>query len=312
MKISSLRSPLIGLVTCSISLHAQWDAIKLAKGWARADISGMCSFYDPVSDKLIINWVKDAGESCQIDMKVTGIRPEKWFIDKYECAWVISGTQLQRLDKSGKSTASQTLPAEVGDLAWGPKSFYLSYRTAEPYIEKRDEKSGNVVWTYGSKPKKGEPSQNVLHRITVGEQNNLYIVTGDSFSVSILDSEKGKKLGDSLFALNDALPPKLQLGTIGRGPITWLSPNIIVAAVPASQLSSPVFLMPATPPVPDPQGSAPKKMTGLLLAKMVTTESSLVFLPTGLSEDHTFVGISIESEAIFITPKGGLVFVPIR
>jgi hypothetical protein len=274
-------------------LHAQWDAVKLAKGWARVDITGMCSFYDLLSDKLIVNWMKDAGESRQIDMKVSGIRPEKWFIDKYECAWVISGTRLEYLDKNGKASNSHTLPAEVGDLSWGSNGFYLSYRTAEPCIEKRDEKTGSVIWSYGNKPKKEEIAQSVQHRITVGEFGNLYIASGDSLFLNILDGRNGKLMGQAVFALNDAMPPKLLVGNSNRGTIMWWGTSSILAAVPASQ--------------------APfAKLPGLLLAKMKTTESSLEFLSTGLSEDHTFIGVSLESEAMFIAPNGGLVYVPIK
>ena len=72
----------------------------------------------------------------------------------------------------------------------------------------------------------------------------------------------------------------------------WLNKNTAVCAVPATQLPA-------------------LKLTGLLLAIENLTDTTVTFFPTGLSEQHTFIGL-LESDAVFIAPSGGLVFVPVK
>jgi len=53
------------------------------------------------------------------------------------------------------------------------------------------------------------------------------------------------------------------------------------------------------------------KQLGLLLARMDFSTSTLDFLPTGLTEEFTLVGI-LDSRAVFIAPNGGLVYIPVK
>jgi hypothetical protein len=52
-------------------------------------------------------------------------------------------------------------------------------------------------------------------------------------------------------------------------------------------------------------------MNGLLLAMENLSTSTVEFVPTGLSEQHAFIGM-LDSDAAFIAPGGGLVFVQLK
>ena len=48
-----------------------------------------------------------------------------------------------------------------------------------------------------------------------------------------------------------------------------------------------------------------------MLVRLDLTHSSLEFLPTGLDETHVLVGV-LDSDAIFVNPKGGLMLVKVQ
>jgi hypothetical protein len=48
-----------------------------------------------------------------------------------------------------------------------------------------------------------------------------------------------------------------------------------------------------------------------VVAKLDCSQSTVTFLPTGLSEDHRLVG-ALEKVVVFMAPQGGLVFQPLE
>jgi len=285
-------SLLLALALPAMVLQAQaWDPMKSATGWARFDKDSSCTFYNPVSRKLV-TIMRDGSNLNEIDLsRLEGI-PEKWVLDPSMNAWVIVSGVAQFVEKNGKLGPSVKLPGEVADVAWDPKGFLLSYRSTEPYVEKLDYKNGSNIWKYGTKPKKGEPAATVLHRILVNDENHVALATGNTLHLNLIDGNKGKLLGQAVFTLNDQNPPAIDLGGRDRGPMVWwLNKGTAITAIAASQAPG-------------------LKETGLVLVRQDFTSSTLTVVPTGLSEDHLLVG-AVENDAILIAPKGGLVTVPL-
>lgn len=285
-------SLLLALALPAMVLQAQaWDPMKNATGWARFDKDSSCTYYSPALRKLITT-MPDGSVMNEVDLSKLEVAPEKWVLDPSMNAWVIAGGVAQFVEKNGKLGVSIKLPGEVSDLAWDPKGFILSYRTADPYLEKRDYKNGSAFWTYGSKPKKGEPAATVLHRILVNDENHIALATGNTLHLNLLDGSKGKLLGQAVFSLNDQNPPTLDLAGKDRGPMVWwLNKGTAITAIAASNITG-------------------FKETGLVLVRQEFTSSTLTMVPTGLSEDHLLIG-AVENDAILIAPKGGLVTVPL-
>ena len=75
----------------------------------------------------------------------------------------------------------------------------------------------------------------------------------------------------------------------------WPGKEVVFAALKASQV--PAQLRPSAP--------------GLVLARLDLKQSRLEFLPTGVGEDHILIGV-LDSDAVFVKPKGGLLLVRIR
>lgn len=285
-------APLLALAIPALVLHAQaWDPLKSATGWTRFDKDASCTFYNPINRKLV-TIMRDGTNLSEVDLsRLEGI-PEKWVLDPSMNAWVIMGTVAQFVEKNGKLGSSVKLPGEVADVAWDPKGFLLCYKSTEPFVEKRDYKGGSSLWTYGTKPKKGEPAATVLHRILVNDENHVALATGNTLHINLLDGNKGKLLGQAVFTLNDQNPPAITLGGKDRGSMVWwLNKGTAITALPASQAPA-------------------LNQTGLVLLRQDFTSSTLTVVPTGLSEDHLLVG-AVDNDAVLVSPKGGLVTVPL-
>ncbi len=268
-----------------------WDPVKKASGWARVDKDGSIAFYDPASKK-IYSWMREGGILGEVDVSRLDQAPEKWVLDFAFNAWVITGRNLTYVEKNGKNFTVK-LPYEVGDLAWDAHGFYLSYKTPEPYVEMRGYDSGSVVWYIRNRAMKEEPAPAVLHRLIVNEDKFLFIGSRNSLQLEQIDGTNGRLKGATAFAFNGGLTPNLTLGSQDRGAMAWwLNMNTAVSAVPASQLPA-------------------LRQGGLFLAIENLANTTVEFVPTGLSEQHSFIGI-LEADAVFIAPGGGLVFVPVK
>jgi hypothetical protein len=278
------------LALSSTMVFAQsWDPIKKATGWARVDKDGSIAFYDPASKK-IVSWMRDGGVVGEVDVSKLDQAPEKWVLDFSFNAWVVSGKNLTYVEKNGKNFTIK-LPYEVGDLTWDARGFYISYKTPEPFIEMRGYDSGSVVWYVRNRAMKDEGAPATMFRIAINEDKMLYQGSRNDLRLEQIDGSNGRSKAVLMF--NGGSTPTLALGFQDRGPMAWwLNKNTVVQAVPASQVPN-------------------LKMTGTLLAVENLTTSTLDFVPTGLSEQHSFIGM-LESEAVFIAPEGGLVFVPMK
>jgi hypothetical protein len=284
---------LLALTVPAVIVQAQeWDAAKSAKGWARFDATGTASFYDAAT-KQLITWMKDGGVMAKVDLSKADMVPERWVVDD-EHIWIMAGTTLKEISKTGQVIKALSLPAEVGDVDFvPPNGIAIAYRTFTPFIERRDIKNGSVVWSYGTKPRKGDGTARTLHRILRNDEMNLLVMSNGELLATVLDGKKGSALGQAVFTFNDGPPPAVSLGDRDRGPIVWWwSKNIAFSALPAS----------AVPGI---------NQTGLVLARLDFAASAVEFLPTGVTEEFTLAGI-IEDRAVLVAPNGGLVYAPIR
>ena len=270
--------------------------MKTATGWARADKDGSCTFYNSAT-RTLETWSKDFGITASLNLSKLGAPPEKWVLDPFGNAWVVSGTVLYQMDKNGKPGTTVKLPGEVADLGWDTKGFFLLYRGAETYLEKRDYAKAGLLWSSGRKPKTSDGGANTASsasdRLAVSEDGSVLLTSGSSLSLSSFDGNKGTSLGNTLFTLNNVASPTLSSGGKERGALGWwLGKTVVMAAVPASQVPN-------------------EKKAGLLLARLDLSAGTVEFLPTGATEDHKLIGV-LETEAILMKPSGGLVLVPIR
>lgn len=287
------RSALFAIAMPAIVAPAQdLEWAKSAQGWARFDPTGAATFYDPTT-KQLVTWMKDAGIISRINISKAEMVPERWVVDD-DRIWIMAGTTMKQISKTGQVTRTASLPAEVADADFiPPDGIALSYRTLKPFIEKRDIKTGSVSWSFGSKPKKGEITSKVLHRVLRNDETNVIVVSGSEIAVSMLDGKKGTLLGQAVFSFNDGTPPTLSLGENDRGPAVWYwGKSVAFSSIPASAVPS-------------------LNQKGLLLARLDFASSIVEFLPTGLIEGSILVGI-LEDRATFVAPGGGLVFIPIK
>lgn len=286
-----LRAVSAVVLSSAIAMAQPFDPVKKASGWARVDKDGSIAFYDAATKK-IYSWMKDGGIVGEVDVSKLPQAPEKWVLDFAFNAWVVSGKNLTYVDKAGKNF-TVPLPYEVGDLAWDVNGFYLSYKTPEPFVEMRGYDSGSVVWYIRNRAMKDEPAPVALHRIAINEEKGLFIASMGNLQMDQVDAGNGRLRGATAFTYAGGLAPTLTLGKQERGAMAWwLNRNMAVHAIPASQLPN-------------------LKQTGMLLAVENLGASTLDFLATGLSEQHSFLGL-IESEAVFMAPGGGLVFVTLK
>lgn len=292
MRIVTLFPALIVAALSVLPLAAQeFDPALTATGWARVDADGSFTFLDP-GGKRLVTWLRDGTVLGQVDLARLDGQPEAWVIDSYGSAWVVVGTNLYQVEKKGKIGTRVKLPAPVADLAWDPRGLVLTYRTPEPFLEKREYKNGNLLWSWGTRPA-GVVSPATLFRAAATNNNEVVVTRGASMSVDVLDLQTGKPLRQLGFAFKGTTAPDLDLANRDRGPLAWWTgKGVAFAAVPGSQARH-------------------SGMSGLLLLRIDLASQSVEFLPTGLTEDHAFLGIA-ENEAAFLKPKGGLAFVPVR
>lgn len=227
--------------------------------------------------------------------------PERWGLDSYNRVWMVCDGHLAILSKDGKPTSTLSLPGAVEDLAIGADGIILLYRTPKPYLEKRDLKTGDVLWSFGDKAQLKEsmdqPLLVPLNRMALGVDGTVYLAEGASMALTVLDPAKGPKApGQTFFTCQDALPARAVLGRSGRGPLlSWAGREVIFGVFAPSQVKS---------------CGAPESK-GLLLARFDLTKGTLDWLPTTLSEGHHLVGL-LDAEAVFLAPGGGLAYTPIR
>ena len=292
MRIALLLPALVLAILSAYPARAQeFDPATNAKGWTRADADGSFTVFD-AAGKRLITWMKDGTTLGHVDLSKLEGPPDSWVIDSYGNAWVVVGNSLHQVDKKGKVGNRIRLPGTVADMAWEPRGLILSYRAAEPYVEKREYKNGNLMWSWGSKPS-GPSSPTALFRVAATNNNEVVVTRGASMAVDVLDLQTGKHLRQLNFVYKGAVAPELSLSNSDRGALVWWSgKTLALAAVPGNQAGF-------------------TKMNGLLMARIDFVTQSVEFLPTGLTEDHALVGV-VENEAAFVSPKGGMVFVPVR
>jgi|GEM_PF-4885546 len=286
-------SAMLALALPAVVLQAQeWDAVKVAKGWARFDATGATTFFDP-SSKQLITWMKDTGVLAKVDLAKVDMVPDRWVVDD-EYVWIMAGTTMKQISKTGQVLRTTTLPAEVADVDFlPPNGIVISYRTLTPFVERRDIKNGSGVWSFGNKPKKGENTSRVMHRILRNDEANLVIISKEEMQATLLDGKKGTPLGQAVFTYNDGAPPRISLGEKDRGAVIWWwGKGIAFSAIPASAFSGLEF-------------------KGLVLARLDFAASTVEFLPTGVTEDFSLAGI-IEDRAALVAPNGGMVFIPVK
>jgi hypothetical protein len=185
----------------------------------------------------------------------------------------------------------------VGDLCWDTKGFVLSYRSSEPYLEKRDYK-GSLLWAFGAKPAKEDgPAPRNLRPVLMNEAGQVLVADGASLNLSLLDGDTGKKIGETAFALptGQAMVP-LEGSLLERDAIAaWAGKGVVFAALKATEVP-PLLRGP---------------LQGRVLARLDLVKKQVEFLPTGLDEAHQLIGV-LGSNAVFVSPKGGLMQVQIR
>ncbi|GLH67325.1 hypothetical protein [Geothrix edaphica] len=292
---ASILGALLCLTSATGSAQA-WDAASRAASWAKQDKDDSFTFYD-AAGRVLHTWARDGGLMGTLPLGKLDGEPDRWVIDPRNTAWVAHGTTLTHIDRTGRTMGSVRLPAEVGDISWDAVGMILSYRAAEPYIEKREFRNAEVIWSFGAKPAKKEGSLPQNRRpITLDDSGNILMADGNTLNLSILDANTGKKIGETSLRHQAAPAPALEGSPLDRGPLAvWVGKGVVFAALKATQV-------PATQ-----RGT----FQGLVLARLDLPHTSVEFLPTGLDDSHILVGI-LDSDAVFVNPKGGLMLVKVK
>ncbi len=276
-----------------------FDPIMKAQGWAHQDRDASFIFLDRDARRFVF-WDRSFGVTATVPIGALGEIPDMWLPDKYGNVWTIAGTSLTLLGKDGKVMRKDKLPGEAGDVAWdGLNGFVISYRTAQPYLEMRDYKTDDVLWSYGTKPGKNAIPTRTLHRVLMrvvsGQKSTVLLAEGGNLGFTALDGAKGKPEGQMLFDFNGNVPPALDLGKGDPGPAgMWYGKNVAFIAAQADQLPANLALG-----------------TGQVLARLDLGASFLQLIPTKLSGDYRFIGV-VDKDAVFMAPQGGLIFVPVK
>ena len=286
---------LLGLGVSSLAGQG-WEASTQARGWAKQDKDDSFTFFDPAG-RVLNTWMQDGGVLQNVSLAKLDGAPDRWVMDPRNNAWVAHGLVMTQYDRTGHSITSVKLPAEVGDLCWDTKGFVLSYRSSEPYLEKRDYK-GSLLWAFGAKPAKEDgPAPRNLRPVLMNEAGQVLVADGASLNLSLLDGDTGKKVGETAFALptGQAMVP-LEGSLLERDAIAaWAGKGVVFAALKATEVP-PLLRGP---------------LQGRVLARLDLVKKQVEFLPTGLDEAHQLIGV-LGSNAVFVSPKGGLMQVQIR
>ena len=177
-------------------------------------------------------------------------------------------------------------------MAVGREGILILYRTPKPCLEKRDLRTGAVLWSYGDraqlKDATAQPLLVPLNRMALGVDGTVYLAEGASLAFTILDPVKGpKEPGQTFFTCHDAIPGRALLGRVGRGPmLSWAGRDVIFSVFTPSQVKS---------------CGAPES-TGLVLARFDLLNGALEWIPTSLAEGHRLVGL-LDHEAVFLAPR---------
>jgi len=278
-------------------MNAQpWDAATQARSWAKQDKDDSFTFYDPAG-RMLHTWMRDGGLMGSVPTAKLDEAPERWVMDPRNNAWICRGLNLTQVDRGGRIVVQFKLPAEVGDVCWDLKGLVLSYRTPEPYVEKRDFK-GAVLWSFGAKPAKADgPAAQPRRPIVMDDAGNVLMADSNALNLALLDGGTGRKMTETRFLLGDGQPaPALEGNAMERGPLAlWPGKGVVFAAVKALQVPAPLR----------------ESLQGLALARLDLAQSRLEFLPTGLDESHLLVGV-LDGDAVFVNPKGGLMLVKVK
>ncbi len=272
-----------------------------AKAASDYDAAGALLYGIPSHQRPQSSQPKSAPTEIPASPTVVEALPERWVLDAYNRVWMICGGRLVVLGKDGKPENTLPLTAAVEDLVLGRDGILILYRTMKPFLEKRDLKTGEVLWSYGDKAQMKEavaqPLLVPLNRMALGQDGTIYIAEGASMTFTVLDPAKGPKApGQSFFTCQDALPARAVLGRVGRGPLlAWAGKDVIFGVFSPSQVKS---------------CGAPESK-GLLLARFDLAKGTLDWLPTALADGHQLVGL-LDDEAVFLVPNGGLAYAPIH
>lgn len=227
--------------------------------------------------------------------------PERWVIDSYSRTWMACDGRLVILNKDGQIENALAIPAAIEDMAVGREGILILYRTLKPYLEKRDLRTGAVLWSYGDrsqvKDAAAQPLLVPLNRMALGTDGTVYLAEGPSLAFTVLDPVRGpKEPGQTFFTCHDALPGRAMLGSVGRGPmLSWAGKDVIFSVFTPSQIKA---------------CGAPESK-GLMLARFDLANGALEWIPTNLPEGNRLVGL-LDREAVFLAPGGGLAFAPIH
>ncbi|WP_306590396.1 hypothetical protein [Geothrix sp. 21YS21S-4] len=303
MKSYPFRAFLLCAAAWALSAPASaqvWDAAGQAAGWAKQDKDDSFTFFDAKS-RALHTWLRDGGVMTTVPLGKLEGEPARWVVDPRNNAWVASGAVLSLVDRTGRVVNTVKLPAEVGDVCWDARGFVLSYRTAEPYLERRDFKSADLIWAFGAKPPKRDgPIPANRRPVVADDAGNVLMADGNSLNLSLLDGGTGRKIAETALTAEGAPVPPLEGNAADREPLAlWTGKGVLFAAVKATQVPAAL------------RGPSPSAAQGLLLARIDLAQGRLAFQPTGLAEGHLLVGI-LESEAVFVSPKGGLMLVKIK
>ena len=245
--------------------------------------------------------VKPAAQETQERPVAKEALPERWVIDSYNRIWMVCDGRLAILSMDGTPLISLPLPAPVEDMAVGRDGILILYRTMKSYLEKRDLKTGALLWSFGDKNQAKEataqPLLVPLNRMALGGDGTVYIAEGASMAFTVLDPAKSpKEPGQTFFTCQNAIPARAVLGRVGRGPLlSWAGKDVIFGVFTPSQVKS--------------CGAPDSK--GLLLARFDVAKGTMEWLTTPLAEGHRLVGL-LDTEAVFLAPSGGLAYAPIR
>lgn len=245
--------------------------------------------------------LREDSSPAPVPAEICDALPERWVVDAYNRVWMACDGHLAALGKDGKPDLTLDLVAPVEDLAVGPDGLYILFRTLRPYLEKRDVRTGALLWSFGEKvalkEAAAQPLRVPLNRMAIGTDGAVYLAEGASLAFTVLDPARGPKdPGQSFFTCQGALPSRPVLGRWGRGPVlAWAGREVLFSAFSPSQVRD---------------CGAPESK-GLLLARFDLAKGTLEWLPTPLGDGHQLVGL-LDHEAVFLKPGGGLAFAPIR
>lgn len=227
--------------------------------------------------------------------------PERWVVDSYSRTWMVCDGRLLVLGKDGALETALALPAPVEDLAVGREGILVLYRTPKPCLEKRDLRTGAVLWTYGDRAQLKDAADHPLlvplNRMALAADGTIYLAEGAALAFTVLDPVKGPRTpGQAFFSCGETLAGRALLGALGRGPLlAWAGREVLFGSFAPSQV----------------RGCGAPESKGLVLARFDLARGTLDWLPTPLAEGHRLVGL-LDSEAVFVAPGGGLAYAPIR